>query len=210
MKELADRIKQKCLSAYFCPMDMGITPFGCSANESDILHQLVSPHNQFSSYNFLLPKAIREEIQDPNTGLTRVYGDDNLFVFHYPLNLHRVLIEVEEQIATQKWCEQRTSKDCSAIIKEIESIRDKIFQMDVPSCVFSRLSHTSAFPHVVGPQEITEQLSGYLKLGRQSLLAVYHGFLDSRANAQLDPFLTNPKSKVHIIDLINRPREVIF
>jgi len=196
MKDLIERVKQECATAYFAAGDTGLYPkdfltYGCTPEESDTLHYLCCHiEEHYFKFNPFLPKGFRELMYDGSTH--KNLEINQIFIAHYRVNLkvlERKLKEIESYDS-----EFNASKEMSEFIEKY----------DPATVIWSFTRRSGILPSIIGRGEISQEIMDDIKSDEDNVFTFF--------NEMVSPIsiLYKEIEQIHIYDLLGKPKEIHF
>ncbi|MBT5021727.1 hypothetical protein HOK51_08575 [Candidatus Woesearchaeota archaeon] len=203
MKDLIERVKRECATAYFDPKGMQkIFPdfklYGCDVNGSDLLHYVcchISEHN--SIHNPFIPNKIKNIAKSQKNIRPNDVDQDALHILHYSLN---------KNVVRKKANKIETCTDIFNAKEWVLRFNEKYGDATVilPYEICGKLH---SLPAIVGPKRIQVELMRQLRQNPKKIIEFYNAIGVAENSGD---YISTSVDKIIMCDRIIQPRELEF
>ena len=198
MKDLVEKIKQECATAYFAAGHYAkqlkqFTTYGCNVIESDNLHYLCCYHeDHYSRHNPFLPKDFKRLMHNKNGSRDRSLKLNQFFVLHYEPNLRAMRKKAKKKI-------EHYNPDFKT-----EEWMNNFYERFNPATVIWTFNGASA---LIGRRTLQQEVMNYIKSDPENVFKLFAEISSGRFNLENT---RNRTKSIHIYDLLEKPKEVHF
>lgn len=229
MQDLVDRIKKECATAYFAAEDHAeirrefkrkkFKTYGCDLKDSAMLFDLCGfPEKHYWRMNPFLPTAFKKVMHDSHGNKDNGWFPlEQLYVFHYKLDIRAMRKEALKIKDTNEWYNQRL-RDVGHPEKQEEVFPAEAFMADFvnsfdPATIiypyFTGIGRRVdvCIPHLIGRRELQEETMAFIKADSENY---FHLLKELAASKKDMEWIQKHTHGVHVYDLLGKPREVHF